>query len=400
MPSCSVMLAKKPAVRMTLYCFICATLISATSCAPTPLYPLYHTLFHLTPVMITLIFSSYAFSLLTALLTFGRLSDVVGRRPLILTALLLNTLALVIFMLAQTAHMLILARVVQGFATGIALPTFGAGILDSAPGRGAQLNSVTAFLGMLAGSLAGALLVTYAPWPTVLIYAVLTGLMAVALLFLAFMPETVRPVPFRLARLKPQIVIPAPALGPILRMAPVNVATWSLGGFYLSLMPALVAETTGIASPLVGGSVVTTLMLSATLSVFVFRIWQPQRALVIGTLALMAGTGVTLLGINTHRVELMFLGTTMAGQGFGSLFSTILRIILPLAESHERAGLFAAFLVKSYLAFALPAVGAGFAVAPYGLATTANGYCAGIMLMALISLVAGRVMLPMRKQRC
>ena len=140
------------------------------------------------------------------------------------------------------------------------------------------------------------------------------------------------------------------------------MAAWALGGFYLSLMPTLVILVTGLRSPFVGGAVVATLMLSATGSVFIFRRWQPQRALFIGTLTLMAGIGVTLIGINHHLTALLFLGTAVAGQGFGSIFSTIISIVMPLAESHERAGLFAAFLIKSYLAFALPALLAGCAV--------------------------------------
>lgn len=72
--------AAAAAARITLYAFVCATLFSATSSAPTPFYPLYRTLFHLSPVMITLIFASYAFALLVSLLTLARLSDFTGLR--------------------------------------------------------------------------------------------------------------------------------------------------------------------------------------------------------------------------------------------------------------------------------------------------------------------------------
>ena len=399
MTSTSPVLPAAAAARITFYSFVCATLISATSSAPTPLYPLYHTLYHLSPVTITLIFASYAFSLLIALLTFGRLSDFTGRRVMILAALLCNTLALVMFMLANSAEMLIAARIIQGVATGIALPTFGATILDGDKVRGPLLNSITAFLGMLAGTMTGALLVTFAPFPTVSVYALLFMLMLLALALLPLMPETVSPVPGALRALKPNVAIPPRALGPLLRLAPVNVATWALGGFYLSLMPTLVILTTGLTSPFVGGSVVATLMLSATASVFIFRRWPPQRALFTGTLTLITGISLTLIGINHHLTTLLFFGTAVAGQGFGSVFSTIIKIVMPLAESHERAGLFAAFLVKSYLAFALPALLAGFAVPLLGLAATANYYCWGIILMAAVSLLAGRTAVRLKAER-
>lgn len=383
-------LSATAAARITLYGFVCAMLFAATSSAPTPLYPLYRALYHLSPVTITLIFASYAFALLAALLCFGRLSDFVGRRAMMLAALLCNALALTLFMLAQGADMLIVARMVQGLATGIALPTFGAAILDGDKARGPLLNAVAPFLGLMIGTLAGAILIAFVPLPTVAIYALLLTLMLFALALLPFMPETASPTPGALRALKPQIAIPPRALRPMLRMAPAIVATWSLGGFYLSLMPTLVILSTGLTSPFIGGSVVATLMLSATASVFIFRRWSPSRALSIGTLALMAGVGLTLFGINQHLVTLLYLGTAVAGQGFGSIFANVMKSIMPLAESHQRAGLFAALMVKSYLAFALPALAAGCLVSVQGLAATANYYCLGILLMAALSLLTGR----------
>src|SRR5258706_15956922 len=103
----------------TLYAVVAAITFSATSSAPTPLYGVYQRTMDLSPVTVTVIFAVYAFAIIAAFLTVARLSDYVGRRPMILTALLLNALALVIFLLARDAAGLILARPVQGAATGI-----------------------------------------------------------------------------------------------------------------------------------------------------------------------------------------------------------------------------------------------------------------------------------------
>ncbi len=376
--------------RMTAYSFLGAVLISATSSAPTPLYHLYQELFHLSPAMITLIFGSYSFALLAALLTVGGLSDYLGRRPLILLALIFNAAALAIFMVAESGTMLLIGRIVQGFATGIAFPTFGATILDTDKHRGSMLNSVTAFLGLMVGTLAAGTLVAFAPEPTHLIYALLFLVTLAGIVVLAFMPETITGRPGALAAMRPHISVPQRARATLLKVTPVNVAGWSLGGFYLSLMPTLVAVATGITSPFVGGAVVATLMLSATASVFIFRTWAPQRVLFTGTTALMAGVLITLSGVHLQAVGLLFLGTAVAGLGFGSIFSNILKIVLPLAESHERAGLFAAFLVESYLAFSIPAIIAGLAAPALGLSTAAYFYGAVIIVLALISIAATR----------
>ncbi|MGK6315220.1 MFS transporter [Neorhizobium sp. DT-125] len=381
------------ALRMTVYSFIFAVLISATSSAPTPLYHLYQELFHLSPAMITFIFGSYAFALLAALLTLGGLSDYVGRRPVILAALLFNAAALVIFMLAESGGMLIAGRVVQGIATGIAFPTFGATILDTDKRNGPILNSITAFLGLMIGTLSGGALVAFAPQPTHLIYAILFLVTVIGIVALAFMPETTAGRSGALAAMRPRISVPRRARGLLIRVTPVNVAGWALAGFYLSLMPTLVAVATGITSPFVGGAVVATLMLSATASVFVFRALAPQRVLFIGTTGLIVGVLITLAGIEEQAVGLLFLGTAVAGLGLGSIFANILKIVLPLAEGHERAGLFAAFLVESYLAFAVPAIVAGLAAPVLGLSMTAYIYGAVIIVLAAISIAATRTSL-------
>ncbi len=340
--------------RMTLFSFAGAVTISASSSAPTPLYHLYQQDFHLSAAMITMIFGAYAFALLAALLTFGALSDYLGRRPLILLALLFNAASLVIFLVASSGDMLIAARIVQGFATGIAFPTFGATILDTDRNRGPVLNSITAFLGLTIGSLAAGILVSYAPLPLHLIYAVLLAVTLIGVLALAAMPETVSPRPGALAAMRPRLAVPRHALPTLLKVTPVNVAAWSLGGFYLSLMPSLVTVATGITSPLVGAAVVATLMLSATISAVFSRSVEPRLAVSRGSLTLVAGVVVTLVGIREELVVALFAGTAIAGFGFGSIFGSILRLLLPMAEAHQRASLFSAFLVESYLPLPSP----------------------------------------------
>ena len=75
---------------MTLFSVAGAILIAASSSAATPLYRLYQQSMHLTPFWITIVFAVYVASLLVALLTVGGLSDYVGRRPVMLAALVLN----------------------------------------------------------------------------------------------------------------------------------------------------------------------------------------------------------------------------------------------------------------------------------------------------------------------
>lgn len=373
---------------MTVFSFAGAALVAASSSAVTPLYRLYQQSMDLTPLMITLVFAVYAVSLLAALLTVGGLSDYVGRRPVILVGLLLNAIAMILFSYATDVGQLILARAVQGLCVGTTTTTLGAAILDTDGKRGPLLNSVSAFLGLAAGAAGAAALVTFASDPLHRVYEVLFALTALMVGLLFVMPETVSRKAGALASLRPHVSVPRQSRAVLLRVAPATIATWAFGGFYLSLMPTVVATTLGVRAPWVGGVVVATLPLFATLTAGALRHLAARRLLVLGTGALSLGAAVSLLGIWQHSVAVLFAGAVIAGLGFGASFSGALRALLPTAEAHQRAGLLATFYVLSYLAFSLPALAAGASVPLIGLDIVAYIYGAVVIVLAIISMIA------------
>jgi MFS family permease len=376
-----------PAV-MTVFSFVGSALVSASSSAATPLYRLYQQSMHLTPLMITVVFAVYAISLLAALLTLGGLSDYVGRRPVILGGLLLNAAAMIVFAHADTVGELILARAVQGACVGVAATAFGAAILDTNRTLGPLLNSLTAFAGLLVGALGSAALVTYAPNPLHLVYEVLLGFTAIMIVLLWWMPESVSRKSGALASLRPQVSVPRQSRAILLRLTPVTIATWALGGFHMSLMPTVVVATMDAASSWVGNLVLPTMLLAATVAVLLLRNWPARRVLLVGTNGLWIGVAGSLLGLLQHSAPILIAGSIVAGIGFGTSFSGSLRTLLPTAEPHHRAGLLSAFYVMSYLAFSLPAVAAGLSVPFAGLATVAYVYGAVVIVLAIISAVA------------
>src|SRR5271154_1695567 len=249
-----------------VYATAAAITFSTVAGAPTPIYRLYRESLGLTPFTITFIFAVYSLTMIAAFLTIARLSDYVGRKPMILLALGLNAVALLLFFAAESAGMLVAARAVQGVATGIALATLGAVITDTAPRWAATLNSVTAFVGLALGAIISGSFIAFAPWPTHLVYAVLLGVTVVEMVVLAWTAETVSRKAGAWSGIRPKLTVPAAAVVPMARLFPLTLSAWALGGFYLSLMPSLMIEATGIRSPLVGAAVVSALMVSGGLS--------------------------------------------------------------------------------------------------------------------------------------
>ena len=360
------------------------TFLSASS-APTPLYSIYQGTWHFTPITTTVIFGIYALAVLAALLTFGKLSDHIGRRPVLITAILVQALAMVIFATATGVGDLVVARIIGGLATGAAAGAIGAALLDLNPNRGSIANAVAAPSGTGLGALLGGLFVEFLPAPTHLVYLALIAVLLVQAVGVTLMRETVTRRPGALRSLIPEFAVPAAARRPLLVATPALFAVWALAGLYGSLGPALIRTVTGSHALVLGGLGLFALAGAGSLTVLLLREKSPQASMTIGTSLLMAGVAVTLLGVDATSSLLFFLGTVIAGGGFGASFQGGIRTVMPHAEAHQRAGLLSVIYSISYIALGVPAVIAGFLVVhDGGLLDTAREY--GIAVIALAAL--------------
>ncbi len=342
------------------------------------------------PILITVIFAVYAFALLAALLIAGSISDHLGRRPVIFGALLLEIAAMALFSLASGPEWLIAARIVQGLATGIAGASLGAALVDIDRAKGQIVNSIAPLSGMAIGAIGTSALIQYGPEPLHLVYALLLVAFVVQAFALWLTRETGDRRPGVFNSLKPSISIPQQVRRPLALVAPINIANWTLGGFYLSLVPSLVASTTGSRAPLTGGAVVAALMLSGAVAVLLRRSRSPKGNLAFGVGAQTIGIATVVAGVHFANVPLLLIGTLFTGAGFGTNFLGAIGAIMPLAKPEERAGLLSAFYIQSYLAFSLPAILAGFLAKSIGYDTTTDIYAIAIVLISLGGLTAMR----------
>ncbi|MER6442630.1 MFS transporter [Streptomyces sp. NPDC001185] len=370
---------------------ILAALLAASS-APTPLYPHYQHAWHLSALTITVIFSAYSLTMLMALLTTGALSDHLGRRPVLVGALLLEAASMVLLASADSAGTLITARVLQGVATGAATSAAGAALLDlqdsARPGRSALTNSIAPVAGMAVGVLASTLLVRFAPAPTVTVYVLLTVLFAAQAIAVTFTAETGRPHAGALHSLRPHLAVPPAARSALLAVGTAVVAIWALGGFYSSLGPALVRLVAPGASQAAGGMVFFVLTAAATLTVWTLRRAAPHDAAIGGSLAVLPSAALSLLGLHGAGLPAVYGGAALAGVAFGAVSQGALRMMLASLDEQDRAATLAAYYVLSYLSMSLPAIAAGAATQHYGLRTTAHAYAVAAALLAVAALAA------------
>ncbi|KAF2393678.1 MFS transporter [Pseudomonas frederiksbergensis] len=374
-----------PASNRSSLWFLAITLLSflAASTAPTPLYHLYQDQLQFSAATLTLIFGVYALSLLVALLTVGSLSDFLGRKPVIFTATVLNILAMLLFINADSVTWLISARVLQGFATGMATAVLSAALLDTHRQHGPLISSVAPLLGMAVGAMGCGLLAEFAPLPLQLTFWVLLALFAMQALYVWRLPETVSPQPGVWASLRPTLHVPMQARRTLWAVLPINSAVWALGGFFASLAPSLVRTATGSTSNLIGGSTVAALSVTGALMIYTLRNRPADKVLRLGASLLPAGIVLILTAVHIASLPLFFIGTLVAGCGFGAGFLGAVRSLVSLALPHERAGLMSSFYVLSYLAFCLPSLLAGNLTRTFGLIATTDGYGAVLIVLAV-----------------
>jgi predicted MFS family arabinose efflux permease len=393
----SVYLAGRLSPKVSLYLLasIAASLLAGSS-APTPLYAIYQAQWGFSPITTTVVFGVYAIAVLAALLTAGKLSDYVGRRAVLLVALSVQVVSMVVFATAGGVPELMVARIIQGLSTGAAIGAIGAGMLDFNRTRGTLLNAIAPITGTATGGLVAGILVQYLPSPTHLVYWVLLASFVLQGIGVALMPETATRTPGAIKSLVPEIKLPRDVRRPVLVAIPVLVAVWSLAGLYGALGPSLVRVLTGSNSHVLGGLSLFALAGSGAVSVLFFQRIQPEKTMAIGILALLAGVGITLIGIGTGSTAGFFIGSVIAGIGFGGGFQGSIKTVLPLAAASERAGVLSLLYVVSYLALGVPAVIGGFRVVHGGgLLETAREYGIGVMVLAAIALVG----LVLQRQR-
>ncbi|WP_370588838.1 MFS transporter [Pseudonocardia sp. C8] len=364
----------------------------AASSAPSPLYVVYQERFAFTEFTLTAVFAVYVLALIAALLVVGALSDHVGRRPVLLAAIALEIASLVLFLVADGVGWLLAARIVQGVATGAATATLPATLVDLAPrpARAGLVNGTAPLTGLGLGALGCGALVEFAPAPTRLVWVLLLGGLLVAALRVALIPDTIERRPGALASLRPRVGVP-PRLRPgFAGIVPILLASWSLGGLYMSLGPSVVIELFGVRNHMVGGLVVAALCLTGALTAFLLRGRVPARVLTPAAALLALGTLVTLAGAVSGLLVVATAGTFVAGVGFGSASFATFGTLSALAGPHERGELFAATYTLAYLAFSVPAMIAGVAATAGGLRPTALVYGGVVVMLAAVATVLGR----------
>jgi predicted MFS family arabinose efflux permease len=373
-------------------------LLYAGSTLLTPLYRLYREAFGFSTLTLTLIYSAYVLGNLTALLLLGRLSDQLGRRAVNLLAVAIGALATLLFLFASSPAWLFAGRIVSGLAIGLGATATTAWLAELTPDK--RQASVFAtegnFLGLAAGALPAGLLAAYLPWPLRLSYVVYLGVLCAVALAVAGAPETVS-APVRSVRqlsLRPRIGVPRELLGSFVAPAAIGFATFAVIGYYLALLPSLMAQALNLKSPAAGGAIVALLSVLGAGAGVVTRQLSSRSAMLIGSALLVPGAMLLPCAEGMRSLALLLCGTIVTGPATMLGYRGSLQVVNQIAPSERRGEITASYILFMYAGNSLPIIGIGLLSGLTSPFTADVTFAVIISACAVFALVIGAKRLP------
>jgi MFS family permease len=359
----------------------------------TPLYELYRPAYGLSPLAGVLLYAVYVVGNLTALLFLGRLSDQLGRRPIVLAGLGLAAVSTGLYLAAQAAGWLFAGRILSGCAVGLGAGAATAWISEATPAdRRAQAASVMTsfnFAGLAVGPVLAGALVQYAPHPLHLPFAAYLALLAAVAMTAARAPESLRPPSPRRLTLKPRLGVPAGLRLPFVAPACTVFAAMALVGFFAALGPTTIRQDLHVANRALASMMVAELLVVAAVTILATRSVKPRPAMLAGLALTPVGLALLVAGQRLGSLPVFLAGTTVAGIAGALGYRGGLEVTNRLAPADRRAEMVSAYFICGFLGNALPIIGCGALTQAAG-AKTADAVFAGVVsAIALAALAIG-----------
>lgn len=356
---------------------------------PTPMYAVYGQQLGFGVLTTTVVFAGYTGGVLFALLVFGRWSDVLGRRPVLLAGIGCAIASALVFLTADSVPQLIIGRALSGLSAGIFTGTATAAVIEAAPphwrSRAAAVATVANIGGLGAGPLISGVLVEYAPWPLHLTFWVHIVLAVLAAGAIAVVPETSP----RSGRLGVQRL----SLPPQVRTVFVIAATAAFAGFavtglFTAVAPSFVAEVIGVRNHAVAGVVAASIFAASAVTQVLVNSMPPRRAVALGCAIVVAAMAILAAALAFSSLPALIAAALVAGVGQGMSFSRGLAAISARTPPDQRGEVSSTYFVVAYVALFVPVIGEGLAAHHWGLRTAGISFAIAVAVLAAGCLAA------------
>lgn len=368
--------------------------VMAFATVPAPLYVIYQARDGFPTFTTTVVFAAYGVGVVVSLFLAGHLSDVHGRRPLVLASVAIELVAAVLFLVWNDVAGLVVARLVTGLGVGLVTATATAHLAElrvratgsSGSARGASVVAGAVNLGGLSlGALVGGALAEFVGQPLVVPYVVFVVALVVAFVVVLAAPETVdrpeQPVPYRPQR----IAAPEGQAGAFWAAGVAAFAALAVQGLFTSVAPTFLGTTFHVTDRLAAGATTFGVFAASALSQIVFARLSQQRQIRLG-LVLLVGGLVVLAGAAVFLQVAGFIGGgVVAGAGVGLLFRAAIGRAGSLVGPEQRGGVLAATFLVAYAGLTVPVVAVGAALLVLPTLPVLLGYVVFVVVLALVA---------------
>jgi len=356
---------------------------------PTPMYALYGEQMHFAVLTTTVIYATYAGGVLFALLAFGRWSDAIGRRPVLLAGVVFAVASAAVFLVAHSVSMLLVGRVLSGLSAGIFTGTATAAVIEAAPEnwrtKAAAVATVVNIGGLGTGPLLAGLLVEYAPAPLHLSFIVHIVLALLAGSAVLIVPETSQ----RTASIGVQrLSVPAEVRTVFVIAALAAFAGFAVTGLFTAVAPSFLSQVVGITNHAVAGLIACSIFAASAVAQVAARTMNPQRAVAIGCAILVVGMVILAVALHISSLAGLIAAAVVSGIGQGISFSRGLAAVAERTPPGRRAEVSSTYFVVAYVAISLPVVGEGLAARRWGLQTAGVTFAIAVAILSIICLAA------------
>ncbi|MCV7169094.1 MFS transporter [Mycobacterium manitobense] len=385
-PTDSTPTAGRFALPLLAYAFA-AIMVGTT--LPTPMYALYAERMHFAVLTTTVIYATYAGGVLFALLTFGRWSDAIGRRPMLLAGVVFALVSAAVFLVADSVAVLLVGRVLSGLSAGIFTGTATAAVIEAAPprwrDRAAAVATVANIGGLGLGPLLAGLLVQYAPQPLHLAFVVHIAMAVLAGIAVYVVPETSS----RAGRIGVQrLSVPPETRAVFVVAALAAFAGFAVTGLFTAVAPSFLAGVVGIDNHAVAGAIACSIFAASAVAQVVARRTAPQRAVALGCVILFAGMVILAVALAFSSLPGLLAAAVVSGVGQGISFSRGLAAVAERTPPDRRAEVSSTYFVVAYVAISVPVVGEGLAAQHLGLRTAGLSFAIAVAALAAVCLLA------------
>ena len=367
------------------------TVVMTGTTMPTPMYSLYQQELGFSAVVQTIVFAVYAIGVLAALLLFGRWSDQLGRRPLLLAGLVAALLSSLVFLVAGPVWVLLVGRLLSGVSAGIFAGAATAAVIEAAPPRWRPRASAVATAantgGLGLGPVLAGLAVQYLPAPLHLSFAVHAVAVLGCGILVLLVPETVDVAEHPRLGTTP-LAVPPPVRAVFAGAATAGFAGFAVLGLFTAVAPRIVTEIIGNPNHAVAGLVVFLLFAASTAAQLGLRGLPTGPALLAGCVLLAVGVLVIASALLTASMAALVTGAVLAGVGQGMAFSKGMAAVHERVDPGMRAAVTSSFFLVLYVAISLPVVAVGAASQAWGLVAAGVGLAVGVAVLAVVALVA------------